>query len=190
MSHDYGFLRDPAFHAFLRAADIEMAEEARRNGCSLCGGALHSANYQRKPMGGPLTRAVRLSFCCAREGCRKRHTPGSVRFLGRKVYLGVIVLLASVVYYGQPPDRREHLVGRLGVSERTLVRWRRWWLRDFAGSRFWQAMRGFFATPVKRDDLPMSLLERFQGGSRDQTLATLRFLAPIAGGKGLAVRAF
>ena len=190
MSHNYGFLRDPAFHAFLHAIDVEEAEKARREGCLTCGGALHVANYLRAPMGGPSTRAMRLSFCCAREGCRRRHTPGSVRFLGRKVYLGVIVLLASVVYHGLPPHRRQRLDARLGVSERTLVRWRHWWLRDFAGSRFWQAMRGFFDTPVERDDLPVSLLERFEGAVRDQALATLRFLAPIAGGKGMAVRAF
>jgi hypothetical protein len=38
----------------------------------------------------------RRSFCCAVEGCRRRSTPPSVRFLGRKVYVGAIVVLATV----------------------------------------------------------------------------------------------
>ena len=35
----------------------------------------------------------RFSFCCDRDGCRKRVTPPSVRFLGRRVYLGAVVIL-------------------------------------------------------------------------------------------------
>ena len=37
----------------------------------------------------------RFSFCCDRDGCRKRVTPPSVRFLGRKVYLGAVVILIA-----------------------------------------------------------------------------------------------
>jgi hypothetical protein len=37
----------------------------------------------------------RFSFCCDRDGCRNRATPPSVRFLGRKVYLGAVVMLIS-----------------------------------------------------------------------------------------------
>lgn len=187
MSH--GFLYEPAFHAFLLAADRDLAERARSQGCPTCGGALHVANYERQPMGVPETRATRLSFCCAVEGCRRRRTPGSLRFLGRKFYHGVVVVLASVLYHGLTPKRRERLEDRLGVSERTLVRWRRWWLRDFAGSKFWRGARGCFSLPVARDDLPGSLLERFEGDERSQVVALLRFLVPITGGQGLAEQA-
>jgi hypothetical protein len=113
-----------------------------------------------------------------------------VRFLGRKVYFGVIVLLASVIYQGGTASQRYRLEDRLGVSERTLVRWRRWWFEDFAQSRFWTAVRGRFATPVESDQLPAALLERFEGDERARAVATLRLLVPIAGGKGLAVLAF
>jgi hypothetical protein len=51
-------------------------------------------------------------------------------------------------------------------------------------------MGGRFATPVETNDLPASLLERFGGDEREQAVATLRFLVPIAGGKGLAMLAF
>ena len=62
-----------------------------------CGGVLHSARYPRKPRGGPpelrQTDNSRLSFCCAQ--CRRRHTPRSVRYLGRRVYLATVVVFAS-----------------------------------------------------------------------------------------------
>jgi hypothetical protein len=41
----------------------------------------------------------------AEEGCRTRLTPVSVRFLGRRVYLGAIVLLACVLRQGPTPWR-------------------------------------------------------------------------------------
>lgn len=190
MSHHYDFLFHPSFHAFLLAIDRDLAAAAQAAGCPSCGGPLHVANYERQPLGGLESHATRLSLCCGREGCRKRLTPGSVRFLSRKVYLGVIVVLASVIYRRAARAARDRLADRLGVSERTLVRWRRWWLEEFAGSRFWRAMGGRFIPPVARDALPWSLLERFGGDAQEHVLALLRFLAPIAGGQGLECPAF
>ena len=42
----------------------------------------------------------RFSFCCAADGCRKRETPASLRFLGRKVFLGAMVVLISAMQSG------------------------------------------------------------------------------------------
>ena len=39
----------------------------------------------------------RFSLCCGREGCRHRATPPSVRFLGRRVYVGAVVIVASAI---------------------------------------------------------------------------------------------
>ena len=190
----YEFLCDPSFHESLLLLDRELAAEARRQGCLDCGGQLHRANYLRRPMGGPHPRAIRFSFCCAEDGCRKRRTPSSMRFLARRVYLGVIVVLASVLWRGRTRRRVARLADVLGVrvSERTLGRWRRWWLFDFASSRFWRSRRGHFAEPVARDRLPTSLFERFAGGDdpRSQVVALLRFLLPITGGQGLLTQAF
>ena len=89
---------------------------------------MHSARYRRKPRGGPRGLSTqydqRLSFCCAAEGCRKRTTPPSVRFLGRKVYLGAVVVLVSALRQGPSPTRVGVLHDLFGVGERTLRRWR------------------------------------------------------------------
>ncbi len=90
------FLSSASFWLYLRAVDEDLAAETRNKGCP-CGGHLHCANYARKPKGTPAQllepRLIRLSFCCDREGCRKRATPPSVRCLGRKVYLTANVIL-------------------------------------------------------------------------------------------------
>jgi hypothetical protein len=179
-------LRDPSFHDFLEQADRDLAAKARRCGCRSCGGVVHSANYLRKPRGGPWRKAVRLSFCCAREGCRRRSTPPSLRFLGRRVYLGVIVVLMSALCHGVNQARLMQLQEFLSVNRRTLERWRQWWLRDFAESDFWKLLRGRFGVPVEPGQLPGSLVERFGGEERSRLIATLRSLAPITGGQGLA----
>ncbi len=134
---------------------------------------------------------MRFSFCCCVEGCRRRVTPGSLRFLGRKVFWGVVVLLVPVLRQGPTPKRVARLCATFGVSVRTLRRWMRWWREAFAASRFFVAARGRFARPLAAEALPGALLEQFcaTGEPTQQVLAALRFLAPIATGAGLPGRA-
>jgi len=100
-------LLDSKFYAFLQRIDEELAAETRAGGCRRCQGRLHRDRYRRKPRGGPrgLDQAYwyRLSFTCAI--CDKRHTPVSVRFLGRRIYLAAAVVLASALRSGLN-DRR------------------------------------------------------------------------------------
>ena len=83
-------LADAKFHELLLAFDRDLAKAARAAGCARCGGGLHSARFRRKPRGGPAGHGEehnrRFSFCCASDLCRRRATPPSFRFLGRKVY--------------------------------------------------------------------------------------------------------
>src|SRR5689334_17182449 len=92
-------LADAKFHEQLLAFDRDLSATARAAGCYRCGGALHSAQFARKPRGGPTGLSSdydqRFSFCCAVDGCRKRTTPPSLRFLGRKVYLATVVTLIA-----------------------------------------------------------------------------------------------
>ena len=187
-------LRDSSLFDLLLRFDEDLAMEARRAGCG-CGGVLHCASYSRKPRGGPAglgpEHAVRFSFCCGVEGCRRRVTPPSLRFLGRKVFWGVVVLLVPVLRQGPTPKRVERLCATFGVSVRTLRRWMRWWREAFGASRFFLAARGLFARPVAIEALPSALLEALSetGEPAGRVLAVLRFVAPITTGAGLVGRA-
>jgi len=177
----HALLDDPKLYVFLLRIDEEQAAEMRANGC-ICGGRLHRANYQRKPRGGrrDLDAAfrLRLSFCCAT--CRRRHTPMSVRFLGRRVYLGAVVVLASAMRFGLTVRRVAQLTDWFGVPRQTLDRWRHWWQQDFVDSHFWQQVRARFMPPLQLSTLPASLLSRFAGVNLlERTVFTLRFLAPL-----------
>jgi hypothetical protein len=176
-------LQDSRLYEFLFTIDGEFAEEARAEGCH-CSGRVHRANYERKPRGGPSNLGPeydkRFSFCCALEGCRNRKTPASVRFLGRRVYLGAVVLLVSAMQGGITDKRASKLRESLGVSRRTLWRWRRWWLESFPESSFWKLARGRFMPPLNDGILPASLLERFAGtDDRSRLIQALSFLAPL-----------
>lgn len=175
-------LHSTAFFSLLLGIDQDLAAEACALGCRCCGGRLHRACYPRKPRGAlcPLDPAYRQrwSFCCAR--CRRRTTPDSVRFLGRRGYLGVVVTLACALTTGLSLRRAGVLTTQLHVPLRTLQRWRRWWLVDFVETRFWRGQQALFMPPVAACRLPESLRSRFQ--STDQSAAwcdLLRFLAPL-----------
>ncbi len=87
-------LANASWYKQLFILDQDLAETSRKAGCALCSGALHRAPFRRKPRGIPAglgeDYCVRCSFCCVVDGCRKRLTPASLRFLGRKVYLAVV----------------------------------------------------------------------------------------------------
>jgi hypothetical protein len=164
----------------LTKIDADLAMQACAQGCA-CGGALHRADYRRKVRG--MYRAVSIeakrdSFCCAKEGCRRRVTPGSVRFLGRRIYAGFIVVLLTALRHGVSAGRVTVLQEHLGVDRRTLERWRAWWLQDFAPGRRWQAGRGLFLPPPDEAKLPWSLWRCFGEAGQKPLLDLLRFLVP------------
>jgi hypothetical protein len=179
-------LLDSKFYKFLERIDEDEAARTRAAGCPVCGCALHSARYPRKPRGGPRDFDkqchYRLSFCGAI--CRGRTTPVSVRFLGRRVYWAAIVVLASALRTGLCDRRTQRLTQLIGVPKRTLKRWCAWWRRDFVNDPFWKNTRAQFMPPVETTALPASLVERFCGSDLSQQLvAALRFLAPISKGR-------
>ena len=86
------------FHQSLLNIDIEMAKTIKERGCRHCSGTLHQANYPRIGFGlSPQLKSLydtRFSFCCS--DCRRRTTPPSVRFMGRRRYSATLfVLLCS-----------------------------------------------------------------------------------------------
>ena len=100
-------LGERRFYGLLLRVDEDLAAQARAAGCRVCGQMVHAGNFRRKARGVPhgleSDYAWRLSFCCARRECRKRVTPPSMRFLGRKVYLGAVVMLVSALRCGATP---------------------------------------------------------------------------------------
>lgn len=176
MSHEYEI--GAKFLSSLAAVDAGYARQVREAGCPWCGGVLDRADYPRKPRGDLCDASVayerRLSLCCRREGCRRRATPPSLRFLGRKVYVAALVVVASAVGRASGAGHRSRVEG---VPARTVRRWLSWWSLVLAKSAFWSEARGLFVEPVDVAELPRSLLGRF-----DQSVAiarVLRFLAPI-----------
>jgi len=157
------FRLDEEFFASLTEADAEMARQVAAGGCPWCRGPLHQANYQRKARGGVFGAAgegyaIRHSLCCGTEGCRRRTLPPSLRFMGRRVYLGAVVVLASVCH--QLMALRD-ACAVTGVPAWTLRRWRRWWREAFPASQIWAELRARFRPPPPREDeLPRSLLVR------------------------------
>ena len=176
-------LGDARVYDLLLRIDEDLAAQARAAGCR-CGGPLHSACYPRKPRGAPLALGEgyewRQSFCCALEGCRRRTTPPSVRFLGRKVYLGAVVVLVSALRQGPSPTRVRVLHELFGVGERTLRRWRRWWQKIFVGGSFWRAVRGRFMPAIAAEELPRAMAERFGARVAEGVCRLLSFLWPIS----------
>ena len=100
MSHK--FLQDASFHFVLKSIDQDLAKGIQQQGCPRCGGALHHSDYPRSPCGvSPPFRKYyedRLSFCCCL--CRKRITPPSVRFFGRRWFPAPLLTLVSALDVG------------------------------------------------------------------------------------------
>ena len=172
-------LQDPRFFSLLLLIDQDQAAQAKAAGCT-CKGRLHRANYPRKPRGClPQFRASfdhRLSFCCSI--CRKRTTVPSVRFLGRRVYLALLVVLCSSRHAGSNTST-PNLVS-LAVPARTLERWRLWWREAFVLTPLWLGACAAFMPSMNLAQLPDSLLERFLGADAAARMsALLRFLSPL-----------
>lgn len=180
-------LADASFFEFLLSCDVDLAEDARARGCVFCTDVLHRADYKRRPRGEPRGLgeefARRLSFCCARDGCRKRMTPPSLRFLGRRVYLGAVVVLVSAMREGPTPTRLDRLQEVLGVCARTVRRWQQWWREIFPQTAVWVTIRGLLSEPVAAGGLPGGLLGKLlpTGTEGERVVALLRLLAPLSG---------
>jgi hypothetical protein len=183
----HNLLLDSRLYALLLKFDEDLAADAKLRGCAKCGGRLDCGWYPRKPRVSPAVKLPdtydqRFSYSCAT--CRKRCTPASARFLGRRVYLGAVVVLATAMQQGTTRWRTSQLRELLGVSVQTLARWRAWWAEAFAESAFWKAARAAFSPPVAAAAAPSALLECFAGGALEQLASLLRFLAPLSTPEG------
>lgn len=164
------------------AMDLQLAGERKSKGCPYCGGKLHSARFPRLLRGGHGNTPIsvhRHSFCC--ETCRKRVTPPSVRFFGRRRYAMTSMLLVSVLQPGKANKaQQDKLRSLLGISKRTLARWRLWWRDAFVRTALWRSEGASIVPPIPSHELPSGLIERFAGNSIQQLLYALVFLSPLS----------
>lgn len=177
-------LREVAFFSLLLEADRQMVEACQALGCPHCGGRLDRSDYPRKPRGEPegvpADFSVRFSLCCSADGCRRRLTPASVRFLARRVYVGVAVLLVAAAMQGPSPARVKRLSQSFGMAPRTARRWLEWWQTGFAGSAFFKSLRGLMCCQVSAEQLPGTLLDAVrQQRPRETALKALELIGPI-----------
>lgn len=177
------------FFQSLFALDEKIAIEIQDQGCK-CSGCLHQANYPRR-MIGILEKVAefferRFSFCCDKEGCRKRRTPPSVRFLGRRRFSFALVLLASVLTNGVNARRMAQLQGLVPVSETTLQRWRKWWQKEFIITPLWEKICGRFMPAILSHQLPGELLNRSTIVEPDsRVISILSQLSPLSTTSGI-----
>jgi hypothetical protein len=171
---------DASFYQSLFQLDQAIAADVQAAGCQYCGGRLHVADYPRKPRGVrsalDASYQYRLSFCCAMDGCRRRTTPPSVRFLGRKVYLGVIIVLVTALTDGLSSRHRRRLIDQLDLWPQTMARWQRWWREQVPMTRCWRSLQPRFMPPMAVHALPSALLGRLMG---DDLVARVRQLLTL-----------
>ncbi len=170
------------FFAQLLLVDEGIVARVAAARCRFCGGPLHRGDYPRKPRGGLVAAfgemfTRRYSLCCGRDGCRHRATPPSVRFLGRRVYLGAVVIVASVVALAAATAAE--IPKRTGIAPRTTRRWVAWWRGPFAETDVFKQLGARLLPPPVRRALPTSILERFAGEAEAKLTALLSCLAPL-----------
>jgi len=170
------------FFEGLLSIDAAIVERVSKEPCRDCGGPLHRGDYPRKPRGGLLAIAAetfgrRFSLCCGRDGCRHRVTPPSVRFLGRRVYVGAVVILASAVALAMAAASAA--VRTTGIPARTTRRWLRWWRGAFTTSAPFVELSARLLPAPDRRRLPTSLLERLDGDRLAGLAKLMAWLAPI-----------
>lgn len=179
--------------SLLHRIDLDLAEQIRINGCPFCSSALHRANYERKPRGGPADipeeYLIRQSLCCGDPDCRRRTQPPSSLFMGRRVYWGCVILVVMTLRQGRLCGASIAKMERLfSISRQTIKRWIAWFRDEFPQSAQWHRLRGRVICIVSNDELPAALVSHFMDHfptSELALVACLRFL--VAGLSDLSI---
>ena len=165
------FLFQSSFLKKLQQYDESTLLTAKAKGCPHCAGILDRADFPRKPRcpfdALPDDFAIRYSLCCRTEGCRKRLTPKSVRFFGRRVYwsLAILLMSAQLLFYGT-------------TTARTIRRWKAFWDNDFTASPAWQKSRGGFLVMDQGPDFVTMFLRSHSPLTPESVLRLFDLISP------------
>jgi len=186
-------LKNEKFFLALYLIDKQIAEQYRGKKCPHCGAALHYANYGRKPRGErvnlPEEYLLRFCLCCAAKGCRKRFTPPSCRFLGRKVYWHCFIIIILTQYQTNPQKNSAYNLSKeFGIYITTITRWLKFYRIIFPASEQWQNIRGQISSCVKDNELPCSLVNYFLKNKKTVEKAMISYLYFLA--KGTLIKQF
>lgn len=175
----HNLLGDSTLFRVLREIDDDTVKAAKADGCPCCGGPLDHAGYLRQPRGLPAAMEEdgyvrRPSLCCRR--CRRRVTPRLLTFLGRCVYVSVVIVIGAAMTQGATPASVRKVCETTGASPRTVRRWLTWWREAFIRSRPWLKLRPSLIG-VEESALPRAALDRFAVAAESALSAAMtRFL--------------
>jgi hypothetical protein len=161
------------FFQNLRQLDLDLFTAAKAKRCTWCGGRLDTSHFPRKLRdAGWQEEELRFSLCCRNEGCRKRVTPPSLRFFGRKVYSAWAVILVLDFCEALGLDRM--------ISRQTIARYRQFWQERLAESHpFMRWARGQLPPGTPTAQRPGPLLHHFGFPSSPGRIAVLRFFTHV-----------
>lgn len=157
--------------------DVKISDEFMKTACcERCGCRFFSASdYVRKPRGFPeeINASIidkcfgsRFSFRCG--GCRKRITPPSVRFLGRKIYIAPAIIWASrLIEQGNVASGIATALDQIRnelqdfLPAKTARRWMNWWRGAVWSSPFWRAWQGQLYGHIMQEKFLSGVWEHF-----------------------------
>ena len=172
-------LEDKSVWFFMVHLDTLMARRFRAAGCPYCGGKLDVANYPRAAHGLELSRSIdakRFSFCC--RVCRRRATPPSVLYFGRRWRISVLFLSVCERILQGKRVNLTHFSQQSGIPLATLRRWRKWWRKRFPRTAQWRVRQSELLRPGGVPPL-LHLMSVMRGGSWcERLLRVARWLRP------------
>lgn len=179
------FYFESIFWQKLYEVDEEIAKFFHGLPCVFCLDRLNWANYPRKPRGIPPEAVkyfeLRFSHCCSR--CRKRRTPPSARFMGRRVYVSIFLIIIFCLNSREFYQKIISATTANSFSRRTLNRWLIWWDCTIPISPIWKKISGNLKPNIDNKFLPLFIIEQFfeANGKTDKAiLLLLKFLSPMA----------
>ena len=160
------FIQKANVYKLLFFIDCDFSDSVKSQGCPVCNGVLHQADYPRKPRGPfkniPDEYQKRHSLCCSSESCRKRSLPPSCRFMGRKVYFWPVILIVMALRQNRENSYSAGKLMRLfNISRNTLKRWFTFFKECFPLLPKWQRIRGLIPANISNDEIPGRLLHAY-----------------------------